>query len=175
MLDWNTLIKFNSQTSWESIYLSCWNSTSFSMLVWSSFLTFLKGGGGGLLKLIPHSIPSFPLPSVLFYYSVCSEGVVRLVNQSYSFIDGLSSTGGIVQVCVNQQFGYICGDGWDDREADVVCRSQSSSYQAPYYGMCLLRAGAAYMIVYCSNVVGYSNIYDIFVCRKHGINYFHGV
>ena len=60
---------------------------------------------------------------------------MRLVNQSYSFVDGLSSTGGIVQVCINQQFGYICADGWDNREADVVCRSQSTSYQAPYYGM----------------------------------------
>jgi serine protease 12 (motopsin) len=55
------------------------------------------------------------------------------MNQSYSFVDGLSSTGGIVQVCINQQFGYICADGWDDREAEVVCRSQG--FQAPFYGM----------------------------------------
>ena len=68
--------------------------------------------------------------------SVCYEGVVRLVNQIYSSVDGLSSTGGIVQVCVNQQFGYICADGWDDREANVVCSSQG--YQTPYYGTTLL-------------------------------------
>ena len=141
MLEWNTLI-----ASWESSLSKLLKLPSFSMLVWSSFLKFLGGGGGGLLKLIPHCL--FPLPSVfLFSYSVCSEGVVRLVNQSYSFIDGLSSTGGIVQVCVNQQFGYICADSWDDREADVVCRSQSSSYQAPYYGMLIIRSGAAYVVV----------------------------
>ena len=54
------------------------------------------------------------------------------MNQSYTSVGGLGSTGGIVQVCVNQQYVYICADGWDMREADVVCRSQG--YQAPYYG-----------------------------------------
>ena len=81
----------------------------------------------------PHPLPT-PLAHGFLPYSVCSNGAVRLVNQSYSFIDGLSSIGGIVQVCINQQYVYICADGWDDREAEVVCRSQG--YRAPYYGMC---------------------------------------
>ena len=58
------------------------------------------------------------------------------MNQSFTSDGGLFSTGGIVQVCINQQFGYICADDWDNREANVVCRSQG--YQDPFYGKPLL-------------------------------------
>ena len=68
-------------------------------------------------------------------HPVCSDGDVRLVNQSYYSIGGLSGTGGVVQVCVNQQYGYVCSDNWDDSEANVVCRSLSLSYQPPFYGI----------------------------------------
>ena len=70
-------------------------------------------------------------------YSVCREGDVRLVNPGYSpmYVYGINKFGGVVQVCVNQQYGYICADNWDDREADVVCRSLSYYYKAPYYGL----------------------------------------
>ena len=63
---------------------------------------------------------------------------MRLVNRSYSYspLYGTYHTGGVVQVCVNQQFGYACADDWDDREAEAVCRSLSKLffYTAPYYG-----------------------------------------
>ena len=59
---------------------------------------------------------------------------MRLVNSSF-LAYGLFVISGIVQVCVNQWYGYICADNWDDREADVVCRSLSNGYKAPYYGM----------------------------------------
>ena len=58
---------------------------------------------------------------------------MRLVNQSYTYSNGLLTVGGVVQVCVNQQYVYICADDWDNREADVVCRSHG--FQSPYYGM----------------------------------------
>ena len=60
---------------------------------------------------------------------------MRLVNQSYSPLYAIKKFGGVVQVCVNQQYVYICADDWDDREADVVCRSLVSYYRAPYYGL----------------------------------------
>ena len=66
---------------------------------------------------------------------VCPEGDVRLVNQSYASNDGLNAVSGVVKVCVDQQYVYICADDWDDREADVVCRSLNYGYQAPYYSM----------------------------------------
>ena len=66
---------------------------------------------------------------------MCLEGDVRLVNQSYTSHDGLNAVSGVVKVCVDQQYVYICADDWDDREADVVCRSLNFGYQAPHYGM----------------------------------------
>ena len=83
---------------------------------------------------------------------VCREGDVRLVNQSYISPNGLNAVSGVVQVCVNQQYGYVCADNWDDREADVVCRSLSFTYQAPYYGMSHQKSIdniAIFDIIYC--------------------------
>ena len=65
---------------------------------------------------------------------MCREGNVRLVNQTYTSPGGLTSVSGVVQVCINQQYVYVCSDNWDNREAEVVCKSLSSSYEAPYYG-----------------------------------------
>ena len=59
---------------------------------------------------------------------------MRLVNQTYTSPNGLNSVSGVVQVCINQQYVYVCSDSWDDREAEVICNSISSSYEAPYYG-----------------------------------------
>ena len=73
----------------------------------------------------------------LYLIPVCHEGDVRLVNRSYSPLYDTNHLGGVVQVCVNGQFGYVCADDWDDREAEVVCRSLSKGhfYTAPYYGI----------------------------------------
>ena len=57
-----------------------------------------------------------------------------LVNTTYSGTNDLSAISGVVLVCLNGQYGYICANNWDDIEADVVCRSRSSLYRAPYYG-----------------------------------------
>ena len=64
---------------------------------------------------------------------MCIEGDTRLVDRETSY-NPLKVVSGTVQVCINQRYGYVCSDEWDDREADVVCRSISSSYRAPFYG-----------------------------------------
>ena len=63
---------------------------------------------------------------------------MRLINQTYNYFNGLNSVSGVVRVCVNQQFVYVCSDGWDDREAQVACRTYNGNYRPPYYGELVL-------------------------------------
>ena len=51
----------------------------------------------------------------LFNTVICTNGDIRLVGSS-------SSTSGRVEVCVNNQWGTICDDYWDNNDAKVVCR-----------------------------------------------------
>ena len=50
----------------------------------------------------------------------CNEGEVRLQlrMQSTSF----SQSQGTVLICINEVWGTICSNGWDSRDAAVVCR-----------------------------------------------------
>ena len=73
-----------------------------------------------------------------FSYLVCTEGMLEFVNHTIRFDNDLESFSAVVQVCINGQYGYICADNWDNREADVVCRSYSSFYQHPYYGIIIV-------------------------------------
>ena len=43
------------------------------------------------------------------------EGDIRLVN-------GQSALEGRVEICLDNQWGTVCGDRWGDRDAIVVCR-----------------------------------------------------
>ena len=47
--------------------------------------------------------------------SNCSNGDVRLVG-------GSGSHEGRVEVCINEAWGSICSNGWDDKDADIVCK-----------------------------------------------------
>ena len=46
---------------------------------------------------------------------MCSDGEVRL---SGDYRDGE----GRVEICFNKEWGTICSNGWDDKDASVVCR-----------------------------------------------------
>ena len=46
---------------------------------------------------------------------VCISGEIRLVG-------GPNTTIGRVEVCVNSDWGSVCGDLWDTADAQVICR-----------------------------------------------------
>lgn len=54
--------------------------------------------------------------SILMSFSIeCISGDIKLVG-------GQSPDEGSVQVCYNNLWGQISGDGWTDNDAKVVCR-----------------------------------------------------
>ena len=59
----------------------------------------------------------------------CVDGSVRLQNPDASSESQLPSydlikdqvSRGMVEVCVNGSYSRVCDDGWDNRDASVVC------------------------------------------------------
>ena len=49
------------------------------------------------------------------YRIQCSHGDIRLA-------EGSGPNEGRVEVCVDGQWGTVCDDGWDNTDAQVVCR-----------------------------------------------------
>lgn len=47
--------------------------------------------------------------------AICDDGALRLVG-------GNTIREGRVEVCMNEVWGTICDDGWNDDNANVACR-----------------------------------------------------
>ena len=44
------------------------------------------------------------------------------VNSDVQLVGGLNTNEGRVEFCENDDWGSVCGDGWDRNNARVVCR-----------------------------------------------------
>ena len=79
----------------------------------------------------------------------CTDGAIRLRN-------GYIAGEGRVEVCINNAWGTVCDDGWDNADASVVCR------ELGYYpvGMCLFFVDLLFVCTFvclfdyllCSNI-----------------------
>ena len=60
-------------------------------------------------------IPTIIPVSIVNASGNCTYGDIRLVG-------GSSQYEGRVEVCINDQWGTVCGDGWDSVDATVICK-----------------------------------------------------
>ena len=67
-------------------------------------------------------------------FTACSEGSVRLQNETYSYPNDLAVIRGRVTVCVNGSYRPICDIGWDDVDVQVLCNERYGGYRP--YGKC---------------------------------------
>ena len=99
--------------------------------------------------------------SILYIGKKCEEGKVKLSG---------GGAEGRVEVCLGGQRGVVCDDGWDDRDATVVCRQLGYSDVGEERGMRDLLKGKerkewAYILLKYTwiNIINVS-----FQCRSQG-------
>ena len=64
--------------------------------------------------------------------SFCTNGDFRVTNQSYNTGFNFQTFTAMVEVCYNGLYGAVCLQGWDEREAQVICEHTGHSSDFNY-------------------------------------------
>ena len=75
---------------------------------------------------------------------VCQPGTIQLVATQ-------SEGTGLVQVCLDGSWTYVCGNGWSNVDAGIACRQLGYSFYCKFH-MKYIHVTANYVVVTCYTI-----------------------